>query len=139
MRQTLIVAGVLSALGGPALAGDGSWDLRGAQAWSNICLSQATGDARGMRVFVRAEGASPRIVVQTAEGAPLPPLAASAAKVDAKGLSFTVTATGEVFTGSFAGDVLLLKTRRLGEAPLRLHRRSDARGFPVCVGDDGRA
>ncbi|WP_421931873.1 hypothetical protein [Phenylobacterium sp.] len=139
MRRTLILAGALGALGGPALAEHGAWDLRGAQVWSNICLSQETGDARGLRVFVRAQGVTPRIIVQMAEGAPLPPLATRAAQVDAKGLSFTVAATGEVFTGRVVGDVLVLKTRRLGETPLRLRRRSEASGFPVCVGDDGRS
>ncbi|CAN5902086.1 hypothetical protein BH11PSE1_BH11PSE1_18890 [soil metagenome] len=143
MRRIAITASMLSLLATGALAQSGPptkpWDLRKAQAFSNICLSQETGDARGMRLFVRPEGATPRVVVQTAEGAPLPPLAASAAKVDAKGLTFTVAATGEMFVGSFVGDVLMLKTKRLGKAPLRLHRRSDAAGFPVCVGDDGRA
>lgn len=143
MRRIAITASMLSLLAAGALAQSGPptkpWDLRKAQAWSNMCLSQETGDARGMRVFVRPEGATPRVVVQTAEGAPLPPLAASAAKVDAKGLSFTVTASGEVFVGSFVGEELMLKTKRLGKSPLRLHRRSDAAGFPVCVGDDGRA
>lgn len=133
MRRTLILAWAL--LAGPAQAG--SWDLRGAETWSNICLSQETGDARGMRVFVRPEGMSPRIVVQTAEGAPLPPLAAHAAKVNARGLGFTVTATGEVFTGRFVGETLVLKNKRLGT--VRLRRRGEAAGFPVCVGDDGRA
>jgi hypothetical protein len=134
-----IAAMAFSLLAGPALAQSGPptkpWDLRKAQAFSNMCLSQETGDARGMRVFVRPEGATPRVVVQTAEGAPLPPLAASAAKVDAKGLSFT--ASGEVFTGSFVGDLLMLKTQRLGK--VRLHRRNDTGGFPVCAGDEGRA
>lgn len=139
MRRTLILAGALGALGGPAVAEPGAWDLRGAQVWSNICLSQETGDARGLRVFVRGQGMTPRIIVQTAEGAPLPPLATRAARVDARGLSFTVTATGEVFSGRFAGEVLLLNTKRLGQTPLRLHRRGAANRFPVGVGDDGRA
>ncbi len=143
MRRVLMTAGALSLLASSAVAQSGPptkpWDLRKAQAYSNMCLSQETGDARGMRVFIRPEGATPRVVVQTAEGAPLPPLTTSAAKVDAKGLSFTVTASGEVFVGSFVGEVLMLKTKRLGKAPLRLHRRNHAAGFSVCVGDDGRA
>lgn len=135
MRRTLILAGALGALGGPALADCGSWDLGGAQAWSNICLSQATGDARGMRVIVRPAGAAPRVLVQVAEGAPLPP-AAVAAKIEGQAVSFT-TAGGERFAGRFQGQDLRLSTPRLGTVVL--HRRGLAEAFPVCTGQEGRS
>lgn len=140
MRRALITATALSLLAGPALAQSGPptepWDLRGAQAFSNMCLSQDTGDARGMRVFLQAEGAKPRIVTQVAEGAPLAPQAATAALVMGTAMSFT-TASGEAFKGTLSDKALTLSSQRLPK--LVLHRRSDAKGFPVCTGEEGRS
>lgn len=140
MRRTFIIATTLSLLAGPALAQSGPptepWDLRPAQAFSNICLSPETGDVRGLRVFLQAPGARPLIVTQVAEGAPMAPQAATAAKVTGSAVSFT-TAGGEVFRGTLSDKALTLSSKRLPR--LVLHRRSDAKGFPVCTGVEGRS
>lgn len=140
MRRALITATTLSLLAGAAMAQSGPptepWDLREAQAFSNMCLSQETGDARGLRVFVQAPGAKPRIVTQVAEGAPLAPQAATAAQVTGTTVSFT-TAGGEAFRGTLSDKALTLSSNRLPR--LVLHRRSDAKGFPVCTGVEGRS
>lgn len=139
MRRGLITAAALS-LAGPALAQGGPptkpWDLRKAQAFSNICLSQETGDARGLRVFIQADGAKPRIVTQAAEGAPMAPQAATGATVAGASVSFT-TAGGEAFRGTLSDKALTLSSKRLPR--LVLHRRSDAKGFPVCTGVEGQS
>ena len=140
MRRAFIITSTLSLLAGTALAQSGPptepWDLRPAQAFSNICLSQETGDARGLRVFVRVPGARPLIVTQVAEGAPMPPQAATAAKVTGTAVSFT-TAGGETFRGVLSDTALTLSSQRLPR--LVLHRRSDAKGFPVCTGAEGQS
>ncbi|WP_340644095.1 hypothetical protein [Phenylobacterium sp.] len=140
MRRIIVTASALSLLASGAAAQSGApsqpWDLRKAQAFSNMCLSQETGDARGMRVFIQAPGARPLIVTQVAEGAPLPPQAATAAKVTGTAVSFT-TAGGEVFRGTLSDKALTLSSKRLPR--LLLHRRGDAKGFPVCTGAEGLA
>lgn len=140
MRRTFIITLVLSLLAGPALAQSGPptkpWDLRKAQAFSNICLSQETGDARGLRVFLQAPGAGPLIVTQVAEGAPMAPQAATTAKLTGAAVSFT-TAGGEAFRGVLSDKALTLSSKRLPR--LVLHRRSDAKGFPVCTGTEGQS
>ena len=140
MRRTFVIASVLSLLAWPALARSGPptepWDLSKAQAFSNMCLSQETGDARGLRVFIQADGARPRIVTQVAEGAPMAPQAAVAARVTGTAVSFT-TAGGEAFQGTLSDKALTLASKRLPR--LVLHRRSDAKGFPVCAGTEGQS
>ena len=140
MRRTFIISSALSLLAGPALAQSGAptkpWDLRKAQAFSNMCLSQETGDERGLRVFIPAPGAGPLIVTQVAEGAPLAPQAATAARVTGTAVSFT-TAGGEMFRGTLSDKALTLSSKRLPR--LVLHRRSDAKGFPVCTGVEGQS
>lgn len=140
MARIAFTAIALSLLVGPALAQGGPptepWDLRKAQAFSNMCLSQETGDARGLRVFIQAPGARPLIVTQVAEGAPMAPQAATAASVTGNMVSFT-TAGGEVYRGTLSDKALTLSSTRL--PTLVLHRRSDAKGFPVCTGAEGRS
>ncbi|MBR7619610.1 hypothetical protein JKL49_09445 [Phenylobacterium sp. 20VBR1] len=140
MRRIAITASMLSLLAGGALAQSGPptkpWDLRKAQAFSNICLSQETGDARGLRVFLQAPGAKPLVVTQVAEGAPMAPQAASGASVTGTAVSFT-TAGGETFRGTLSDKALTLSSKRV--AKLVLHRRSDAKGFPVCTGAEGQS
>lgn len=142
LRELVAACAIGFAWSGPALADAGPptepWDLRKAEAWSNFCLSAATGDAMGMRVFVRPPGAKPRIVSQVAEGAPMAP-SATISTLDGKAVTFTVEATGEVFTGLFAGDTLTLRSKRLAKAPLVLHRRDDAKGLPTCQAGEGRS
>ena len=140
MRQTFVIASSLSLLASGALAQSGPptepWDLRKAQAFSNICLSQETGDARGLRVFIQAPGARPLIVTQVAEGAPMAPQATTAARVTGPAVSFT-TAGGETFQGTLSDKALTLSSKRLPK--LVLHRRSDAKGFPVCTLAEGQS
>lgn len=127
---------------GAALADSGPptqpWDLRKAETWSNLCLSAATGDTMGMRVFVRPAGAKPRVVTQVAEGGLLPPSATTSA-LAGKTLTFTVEASGEAFTGTFAGDILTLRSNRLARAPLVLRKRDDAKGLAICKPGEGRS
>lgn len=140
MARIAFTAVALGLLAGPALAQGGPptqpWDLRKAQTFSNMCLSQETGDARGLRVFIQAPGAKPLIVTQVAEGAPMAPQATTAARVTGTAVSFT-TAGGEAFQGTLSDKALTLSSQRLPK--LVLHRRSDAKGFPVCTGAEGQS
>lgn len=143
MIRRLVIAVVAAASsGGVALADTGPptkpWDLRGAAAFSNMCLSAETGDVKGTRLFVRPKGARPQVVMQIAEGAPMPPMA-TVSIIDGRMISFSVTATGEGFNGVFVGDTLTLHNARLGKSPLTLRKRDETRTLSVCAAGEGRS
>lgn len=123
---------------GVLLAGDvpnpkKPYDLTTAKTYSNVCFHGETGDVLGLRIFVRAKGAEPRVVGQYAEGALTAPFAVRSTVAGARltfvlpGDSPEVTLNGEVFD-----RYVLVRSQKVGDKALRLDLRDDTKGFPTC-------
>jgi hypothetical protein len=133
-----ILLAPLSAAAGDTPAPTEPWDLTNASVYSNMCVDPETGDALGMRVFLRPRGSEPRIVVQYAEGVPTK-ARATHSEVDGYRVRFTIGDTlAETYSGAIRGQTMVLHVKRMGRLPLRLRLRDDIHGFPDCAGDGGR-
>nr|QQZ48675.1 hypothetical protein JKL49_14325 [Phenylobacterium glaciei] len=139
MRRIAITASMLSLLAGGAgperAAHQAVGPAQGPGLLQHLPVAGDRGRARPAGVPPGA-GAKPLVVTQVAEGAPMAPQAASGASVTGTAVSFT-TAGGETFRGTLSDKALTLSSKRV--AKLVLHRRSDAKGFPVCTGAEGQS
>ena len=120
-----------SALAGNVPAPTTPFDLRGAPTYSAVCVHEETGDVIGVRVFVRAPGSRPRVVIQFAEGDLGAPMAARS-WIKAGRLYFALSATS--LNPAIAGEVRRASIRLTEpyDDVRTLWLRNDLHGFPVC-------
>lgn len=127
----LALAAPISASAGDVPAPTTPFDLRGAATYSTICVHDETGDVLGLRVFVRSPTASPRVVVQFAEGGLGVPVAARSWTETGR---FYFAAPETASSPAVAGEVRKNSVRLTTpyDAIRRLPLRNDLHGFPIC-------
>ncbi len=113
------------------------YDLSHAKSYSSICLYAPTGDMLGMRVFVRAKGEVPRVLVQLAEGE-LGKVQPAVTRTLSGQLGFDLpTKFPETsYSGEIGERYAIVHSHAEGAKPFRLRLRDDSQGFPDCRAND---